>query len=145
MPALHEVIREFAARRAIQPPAIDAATGGCALAIDGRYMVHLLETGSSVVAWAWLGDLPGEEGAQESLLRRLLRAELGRLGEDDAILSVDPADGALNLHRLVASASLDPDSFERLLQSLVDSVERRRGSLGERPSPRPSAPLVIRP
>jgi hypothetical protein len=143
MPALHEVIREFAVRRAIQPPAVDAATGGYALAIDGRYMVHLLEVGSSVAAWAWLGDLPREERAQETLLHRLLRAELGRLGEDAAILSVDPADGALNLHRLVASATLDLDSFERLLQSLIDSVERRRGSLGERPSPIP--PLVIRP
>jgi hypothetical protein len=115
MPALHEVIREFAARRAIQPPTIDAATGGCALAIDGRYMIHLLEIGSSVAAWAWLGDLPREERAQETLLHRLLRAELGRLGEDDAILSVDPAEGALNLHGLVPSAILDLDGFERLL------------------------------
>lgn len=145
MAALQDVIEEFAARRAIRPPAPDAATGGYALAIDGRFMVHLLELDGVVAAWAWLADLPGAEPAREGLLRRLLRAELGRFGEDDAVLSVDEAAGALHLHHAVARSAFDLAGLESLLQSLVDSVERRRGMLGEPPTTRPIAPLVIRP
>lgn len=145
MAALEDVIEEFAARRAIRPPAPDAATGAYALAIDGRYLVHFLELDGVVAAWAWLGDLPGAEHARESLLRRLLRAELGRLGADDAVLSVDEAAGALHLHHVVARAAFDLSRLESLLQSLVDNVERRRGMLGQGPTTRPIAPLVIRP
>ena len=123
MPALHDVIVEFAARRAMQPPAADQASGGYALALGGRHIIHLREIGGEVAAWAWLGDLPAEAGARGATLRRLLRTELARLADDDVVLSLD-AD-ALQLHRRVARATLDVAGLTALLQSLV---ERRRAA-----------------
>jgi len=145
MATLDNVIVEFATRRAMPPPALDEETGGYALAIGGRHIIHLREQGGAVAACAWLADLPPDDQRREETLRRLLRGELARFAEDDAVLSLDQDAGALQMHRLVDRAALDVDSFEALLQSLVDAVERRRRILGERPRTRPIAPLVIRP
>ena len=127
----------------MRPPAADQASGGYALALGGRHIIHLRESAARVAAWAWLGDLPAEAGARDATLRRLLRAELARFADDDVVLSLD-AD-ALQLHRRVARATLDVAGLTALLQSLVDGVERRRAMLGERRPARPVAPMVIRP
>jgi hypothetical protein len=145
MAPLNDLIAQFAARRGLPPPTPDPATGGFAFALDGRYAVHLREIGGAVVAWAWLADLPTEEGARGQTMRRLLRAELARFGEDDVVLSLDETAGEIQLHHRVARDQLDVERLSTLLQSLVDGIERRRALLTERRSAPPMAPMIIRP
>jgi hypothetical protein len=145
MPTLRDAVSDFAERRAIAPPAVDQTTGAYALAVGDRHIIHLRELDGEVAIWAWLGDLPTDAGACEATVRRLLRAELARFGDDDVVLSVDEAARELHLHRRVARAEFEGATLESLLQSLVDSVERRRRFLGDRPRPQPVAPMIIRP
>ena len=145
MSALAALITEFAAGRGIDPPALDPSTGGYALAIGARYLVHLHEIGSEIVARAWLDDLPEEEGRRSEVVRRLLKRELARFGEDDLVLSIDEAAGELRLHRRVSGTTLDARGLDALLQSLIDGVERRRGMVRGRTRSRPVAPMIIRP
>lgn len=145
MPALSDLIEAFAAKRGIDPPAPDPATGGFGLALGDRHLLRLHELGAETVAVAWLDDLPEQEGRRSEVVRRLMKRELAHFGDDDLVLSVDETAGALRLHERVTQATLDVDGLTALLQRLVDGVERRRAGLRGRRRTLPAAPLVIRP
>lgn len=116
-----------------------------ALALDGRFIVHVRTSGETIILVAWLADLPTTEAARQATLRRLLRAELARLGGEAPVLSVDQDTGELSLHCRAPAVELDLAAFERHLQSLLDQVIRYRGFLGEPRRVPPPAPMIIRP
>ncbi|MEM7021561.1 MAG: CesT family type III secretion system chaperone [Pseudomonadota bacterium] len=126
-------------------PNVDPKTGGYALALGGRYLVHIAEVGSQVAAWAWLADMPEDEQGREEVARRALRAELGLFGRDDVVLSLDEAETELRVHRMVPIAEFDADGMDSLLRDLIGSVERRRAVLGGPSKAPPVPPMIIRP
>lgn len=145
MHPLDDVIADFAHRRGASLPVIDAATGELALALDGRFIVHIRTSGETIILVAWLGDLPTTEAARQATLRRLLRAELACLGSEAAVLSIARDTGELSLHQRAPAVDLDLAAFERLLQSLLDQVVRYRSFLAEPRRVLPPAPMIIRP
>lgn len=146
MHPIHDVIADFARQRGVNLPVTDATTGELALALDGRFIVRVRPSGETVMLVAWLGDLPTDETTRQATLRRLLRAELAKLGDEAAVLSVERDSGELSLHHRVPAGDLDLAAFEQHLQSLLDQVIRYRGLL-ERPrrDVPPPAPMIIRP
>jgi hypothetical protein len=145
MDRLHDVIADFAHRRGASLPVTDAATGELALALDGRFIVYVRASSETITLVAWVGDLPTAETARQATLRRLLRAELARLGSKAPVLSVDPDTSELSLHCRAPAAEIDLAGFERLLQGLLDQVIRYRGFLARPRRVPPPAPMIIRP
>lgn len=145
MPDLADLVAAFAEKRGIDPPQREPSTGGYALAIGDRHLIHLHEVGKEVAVVAWLDDLPEQEGRRSEVVRRLMKRELAHFSDDDLVLSVDEAAGELRLHGRVTQAKLGVDGLGALLQRTVNGIERRRAVLRKQTRALPVAPMVIRP
>ncbi|MEO1017593.1 MAG: CesT family type III secretion system chaperone [Pseudomonadota bacterium] len=128
-------------------PPIDPAINGYSLAIGGKFIVQFWEFGSEIVARTWVQAVREGEQTGTEILERLMRFQLRRLGHDDLVLSLDPDDGDLYLHRRFSAETLDSLGLHRLMQEMVDGAARYRAvGSPEQPAPATLPPhMIIRP
>jgi len=117
-----ELVSDFAKRHAVE--GLVARDGEAGLDIDG-IPITLVEDDGYLIATAEIGDPPSEGRA--AFAEILLEANL----ESPAYFAKVRESGKYVLLHRLALASLDSDSFDTALESLVNSAENWRGILAD--------------
>lgn len=112
--ALQGVLDELGDKLGLGPLALDA-NGVCALAVDGRLVVHLAvdEGEDRAVVYAPLGSLPTVE--REAVLTAMLQAN----ATGWAVLALEPDSGQPVLIHRFALRDVDRSALELLLERFI--------------------------
>lgn len=125
--ALQGVLDELGNKVGLGSLTLDAH-GVCALAVDGRLVVHLAvdEGEGRAVVYATLGNLP--PGEREALLTGMLQAN----ATGWAVLALEPASGQPVLIHRFAVRDVDRSTLELLLEQFIAAAGDWQTALASR-------------
>lgn len=119
---LDSLVQEWATAFQIEPPVVEA-DGRRFVVIDGLYEIALFQLGEQLYLSAPIGALPADRQARQDALDHLLGLQMARAGQGAEVVSIDPDDSGLMLHRTLVARQVTARTFEAALSLFIATLE----------------------